>query len=209
MSGRPPLAAVTHQSPPQDYTKYLRRKLWKTIRARILARDGGLCLRCNGGGEEVHHRSYAPEVMEGLADEWLVSLCGGCHTVVEFDDAGGWRSWAEKERVLFTPDTGTDIPEPGVNPRLRQWRFEPPVEWARMSSVRRVIWMRRSRELYLESRKARRLPTEILHANRAAAEAAAFVILDEHPPLIGRFRSSGELLHLALLTQGYELLAQS
>ncbi len=94
---------LEHQRPPPGYEKYLRRKLWKTIRARILERDGGRCLRCGGGADEVHHRSYAPEVMDGRADEWLVSLCSGCHTVVEFDDAGGWRPWAEKERVLFTP----------------------------------------------------------------------------------------------------------
>ena len=201
--------ALIHQRPPPEYEKYLRRKLWKTIRGRILERDGGRCFRCNGGADEVHHRSYAPEVMEGLADGWLVSLCGGCHTVVEFDDSGGWRSWAEKERVLFTPDTGIDIPEPSVNLRLRQWQFDPPVERAQMSSVRRAIWMRRSRGLWVESRKVRRLPVEIIHPNREAAEAAAFAILDEQPSLAGRFRSSGELLHLALLTRGHELPPRS
>ncbi len=96
-----------------------------------------------------------------------------------------------------------------MNPQLRQWEFEPPAEWTRLSSIRRQIWKRRSRELYLESRKARHLPIEVLHPNRAAAEAAAFAILDAQPLLVGRFRSSGELLHLALLTQGYELLAHS
>jgi hypothetical protein len=197
------------QRPPTDYMKYLRRKLWKVIRARVLARDGGRCFRCKGRAEEVHHRSYALDVMEGRADEFLISLCRGCHDVVEFEDAGNRRSWAEKERVLNTPDAGTDIPEPTVTIRRgRDWQFDPPPEWKRMTIVRRWIWMRRSQQLYEEERRKRRLLSETIFENRASAELAAAAILDG-TALAVRFQNSGQRLQLAMFTQGHELLPNS
>jgi hypothetical protein len=33
----------------------------------------------------VHHRSYAKEVMDGLCDERLISLCHNCHGRIEFE----------------------------------------------------------------------------------------------------------------------------
>jgi hypothetical protein len=33
------------------------------------------CWRCHSAGNDVHHASYHPLVMAGLADEWLFTLC--------------------------------------------------------------------------------------------------------------------------------------
>jgi hypothetical protein len=211
MAGKPLgpvlVISVAHQSPPQNYAKYRRRKLWKTIRTRVLGRDRGRCFRCCGKADVVHHRSYGPEVMEGLADEYLISLCDGCHTVVEFDDEGNWRPWSEKERVLLTPDTRTDFPEPVIDLR-RKYTPRPP-EWERMNNVQRVGWLRRKYELQEAKRKKRPRPITTHFKSRRAAESAAFKVLDKIPALKGRFREDWDRLYLALMTQGYELFGNA
>jgi hypothetical protein len=195
---------MAHQSAPLDYQKYLRRKLWKTIKERVLDRDSWKCFRRGGGAAVVHHRSYAPEVMQGLADEYLVSLCDGCHAVVHKDDAGRWRLWAEAEAALSTSGHRTDFPEPLVD--LRRMHTPYPVEWARMTRIQRQAWGNRVEELTAEKRKKRKSgPTTAYFSSREAAEAEAFKILDQNPRLAGRFRESWEHLLLALLSQGHEL----
>ncbi|MEJ0046203.1 MAG: HNH endonuclease signature motif containing protein [Rhodospirillales bacterium] len=79
--------------PPPNYNAYLRGKKWRTIRERILARDGNECCICpppmSAPATEVHHRSYHPLVLKGVADEQLISLCRACHRYVEFVDGTG------------------------------------------------------------------------------------------------------------------------
>ena len=191
-----------HTTPPDSYEKYRRRKLWKTIRNRVLSRDGQ-CMRCTGKAEVVHHRSYAPEVMQGLADEYLVSLCHGCHTVVEFDDSGNYRPWQEEESVLLTPDTGKDFPEPEVD--LRRSYTPKPLGWERMSNLRQVGWYQRNSELLEAKRRKRPKSIVTYHTDRTSAEAAAFEILDRIPALKEKFRENSARLLLALLTQGHQL----
>lgn len=74
-----------------DYQLYLESALWKTIRQRVLDRDGNTCKRCGKGAQVVHHKSYDREVLDGFRDEALVSLCKRCHEEIEFtfDKNGG------------------------------------------------------------------------------------------------------------------------
>jgi hypothetical protein len=141
IAGRPWGTALSSEhEPPPDYEKYRRQVLWKRIKARILERDAGTCRRCEGRASVVHHRSYADKVMRGEADEWLVSLCDGCHTVVHRDERGVWRTWEESERVLATPDAARSYSRPVIDLR-RKWP-EPPPEWERMNAHQRAGWHR-------------------------------------------------------------------
>lgn len=69
------------------YKEYLASDEWKEIRGRILDRHPS-CLLCQVPASQVHHMSYAPDVLLGLADHLLVSLCDACHRRIEFDGAG-------------------------------------------------------------------------------------------------------------------------
>ncbi len=73
-----------------DYGKYLSSDLWAGIRRLVLDRDKEICQVCGEKAQCVHHRSYAPLVMEGRPDHMhlLISLCNACHTAVEFSDDG-------------------------------------------------------------------------------------------------------------------------
>jgi hypothetical protein len=65
------------------YEEYQRGYLWfAVIRPRVLQRDWHKCWICRGHATEVHHASYHPFVMAGLADEWLYSVCRECHEFV-------------------------------------------------------------------------------------------------------------------------------
>ena len=60
----------------RSYAVYLKSKLWRRIRKRIMERDRYLCRDCGCGAEHVHHLSYGPLVMMGKDD---ISLCVPCH----------------------------------------------------------------------------------------------------------------------------------
>jgi len=81
---------------------YLRSDLWKTIRARVLKRDGGKCFRCKKRANIVHHLSYEDDVLDGNADDLLVSLCFACHSFIEFDGSRK-TSLAEANQRLQQP----------------------------------------------------------------------------------------------------------
>ena len=53
-------------------------RVWRRIRASILARDGGACVYCHGLATEVHHLT---PVRRGGTDapDNLVSVCHDCH----------------------------------------------------------------------------------------------------------------------------------
>lgn len=61
------------------YKEYLNSSLWKTIRERVMDRDDWKCCDCGAKAQQVHHMSYAPDVMAGEDDSKLVSLCEPCH----------------------------------------------------------------------------------------------------------------------------------
>jgi hypothetical protein len=118
-----------------------------------MKRDGKRCIRCGGEATHVHHRSYAPEVMAGLADEKLISICEGCHHIVEFDDQGQRRTDQEKERVLLQKDTRTTFPEPKIDLR-RTFQKEPP-GWERMTAAQRMAYKEQEYELKRKKKAAR------------------------------------------------------
>src|ERR1035438_4168561 len=95
-----------------EYAQYRRGKGWKQSRKRILKRDRGICIRCEGRAWVVHHRSYAGDVMAGNNDSQLASLCEGCHTVIHFDELGKRRTREAVELLLLTKCHDTEIPAP-------------------------------------------------------------------------------------------------
>jgi len=126
------------------YTRiYLRSKEWAKIRRRVLKRDGKLCRRCGGKASQVHHRSYAEEVMQGKDDEQLASICEGCHHVITFDEVGVDRNPAETDCLLLQRYDGADFPIPKVDLRRgADERKQRPPQWGRMSAVERGAWTR-------------------------------------------------------------------
>lgn len=61
-------------------------KEWRRVRAYVLARDAGLCVRCGAIGEIVHHKQHlTPENISDpaitLGEENLELLCRDCHTL--------------------------------------------------------------------------------------------------------------------------------
>jgi hypothetical protein len=69
-----------------SYAHYLRCKLWKGIRAKVLKRAKGTCEVCRvNPPTEVHHRSYIKQVMLGKNLQYLVATCRTCHQEAEFD----------------------------------------------------------------------------------------------------------------------------
>lgn len=62
----------------ERYNEYLQSPAWKELRAKVIARDGGVCRGClSARAEVVHHLTYA-NVFNELAYE-LVTLCHACH----------------------------------------------------------------------------------------------------------------------------------
>lgn len=71
-----------------SYKAYLKSDLWKSIRHKVLARDGHQCRSCARHANQVHHRRYSAEVLLGEALEWLQAICGRCHRGIEFTSRG-------------------------------------------------------------------------------------------------------------------------
>lgn len=122
----------------QDYEDYLRSPLWRKIRRRVLRRDNNACRRCEGAADRVHHRKYTKAVLEGSDDDYLVSVCEGCHESIHRDESGKYRSAADSERILVEGHRETDYPRPKVD--LRRKKPKHPPEWSRMTAAQRVAW---------------------------------------------------------------------
>ena len=82
---------ASRRQPRTKYEQYLASDLWRKIRNRVLARDGKKCRACGRRASIVHHMSYHKEVMDGINDGWLVSLCRKCHDHIEFKEVDGER----------------------------------------------------------------------------------------------------------------------
>lgn len=72
----------------KTYWDYLQSPLWYYIRDRVLCRDNDACTLCGKDARVVHHRSYNLDTLTGMSYRWLVSLCQGCHSRVEFMGRG-------------------------------------------------------------------------------------------------------------------------
>lgn len=141
-SGRPwPWEQSIDERPVELLTyndEYLHTKLWKRIKRRVLKRDSHQCRCCRGKATIVHHRGYARDVLAGMNDEQLASICEGCHNFIHFDDSGARRTPEETDLLLLKGRHDTDFPAPKVDLR-RKWR-QYPAEWPRMNAVQRSAW---------------------------------------------------------------------
>jgi hypothetical protein len=138
-----------------SYDVYLASKFWKAIKKRVMTRDKGLCQCCGGKGKTVHHRSYEAEVMRGEADEFLGTICDGCHDIVHFDDAGNKRTDAEADAIFCAGIRATDFPEPTVDLR-RPWYKCRPRSWYRMTALQQALWRARYEQIAEAKRAGRR-----------------------------------------------------
>mgnify|MGYP003501950963 CR=1 FL=1 len=65
------------------YAAYLASDDWKAIRAKKLDKHPH-CRLCATHATQVHHTDYSHEVLLGLENGLLVSLCERCHEAIEF-----------------------------------------------------------------------------------------------------------------------------
>jgi 5-methylcytosine-specific restriction endonuclease McrA len=93
-----------------SYEDYCQSPLWKKVRRRILLRDMATCRRCKGKATVVHHRRYTKETLEGTDDQWLCSLCEGCHKFIEKDEQGIPRLRGEEMDKLLDEHDPNDFP---------------------------------------------------------------------------------------------------
>ena len=139
-----------------DYqTQYLRTKLWREIKQRVLTRDNHVCQSCGGKGNYVHHLAYSRDVLEGSADHLLATVCSGCHDLIHFDEHGRSRDLQEVNRILSKGIKQTDIPEPTINLN-RIMPLEVPEQWRRMTSLQQELWHKRAQEIWRERLAARK-----------------------------------------------------
>lgn len=121
-----------------DYEAYRKSSLWKKLSKEILQRDGKICVRCEGKANQVHHRSYSLEVLEGGLPEQLASICEGCHNVVHKNEHGADRFADEWDAILNSKELRNDFPPVTID--RRRGRFKHPPEWKRMTDVQRAGW---------------------------------------------------------------------
>lgn len=97
-----------------NYRQYLASDLWKTIRRRVLERDGNLCATCGKEARHVHRRSYEYAALSGDSIDNLVSLCGGCHFSIELRSGRKIRpgkSWRTAKRPALASWTRKRVVE--------------------------------------------------------------------------------------------------
>jgi 5-methylcytosine-specific restriction endonuclease McrA len=60
------------------YDEYLRSPRWRSLRAKVLRRAGGVCESClERRATQVHHKTYERVFTEAAFD--LVAICDACH----------------------------------------------------------------------------------------------------------------------------------
>lgn len=92
----------------KTYSHYLGSELWKSIRSRVLSRSPE-CL-CGKTAAQVHHRSYAEEVLLGRDLTPLLSVCFRCHKKIEFTVSGIKRTFQAAEDVCLSLISGGTVP---------------------------------------------------------------------------------------------------
>lgn len=71
-------------STPYVLKQFYQSKKWKRVRAYVRNRDKGICQKCGGVGQEVHHKvslsikNYQTEL--AIDPDNLTLLCKSCHT---------------------------------------------------------------------------------------------------------------------------------
>jgi len=84
------------------YSVYIKSAFWQVVRRRILHRDCNQCVICNEDADQVHHRSYDSDVLDGRCDKMLVSLCEQCHDFIEYFPDKSKRSDLKLKDDVFT-----------------------------------------------------------------------------------------------------------
>ena len=95
--------AVLREMGYASYQQYLDSDLWWEIRGRAMARTAGRCVRCRATATEVHHSSYAVEVLQGYNILPLLPVCHPCHTLAEFNPSGAKRFDPREINAILTP----------------------------------------------------------------------------------------------------------
>lgn len=82
----------------RSYAEYLQSEDWKKIRNEVLEQTP-TCVACANVACQVHHLNYSNRVLLGIAREYLVPICRGCHEAIEIDD-GEKRSLPAANTIL-------------------------------------------------------------------------------------------------------------
>lgn len=191
------IETAQYRIPPDGYDEYLQSNLWRRIRVAVLDRDEWRCVRCDGDAEDVHHRAYDPEIMDGRALEWLVSLCKGCHKFIHFQDNGERREWNEVEAMLQDKTTCVQFDLPSAESMSR------PASWDRMSARQKFDWQAAVKSIESERWAAQGTPETTIYDDFASAMDAIKEIISPHPALLEVLsRDPSSRLYAVLLTQG-------
>jgi hypothetical protein len=63
-----------------SYTDYLKSPLWASIRSRVYASKGRMCLGCKTRrATQIHHRQYDLDTLKGDTLNYLIPICRQCH----------------------------------------------------------------------------------------------------------------------------------
>jgi hypothetical protein len=76
----------------KSYGEYLRSDLWRSIRGRVLSRDGQECYSCGGRATQVHHRQYSEAALRGDDLTEMRTICRPCHEEIEFNKTGVFKT---------------------------------------------------------------------------------------------------------------------
>ncbi len=66
----------------KTYSEYLDSELWQSIRKRVFRDKGRKCFKCKKPASQIHHPSYAVDVMKGDNIEPLKPVCNKCHAAI-------------------------------------------------------------------------------------------------------------------------------
>lgn len=85
----------------KTFRLYLKSELWRTIRARVLARPPeGLCQKCQRKkATQVHHRAYDMATLAGTNVDSLTKTCARCHVKAERPDDHGQSAYDRLQRA--------------------------------------------------------------------------------------------------------------
>jgi hypothetical protein len=126
-----------------DYKEYLSSDLWKDLSRATLKRKSKICARCGGKANQVHHRSYSLEVLKGDRgdiDEQLVSVCGGCHNIIHYNEYGVDRFVDEWDAVLMSKEAKEGPSAATASKGLDEFNRKRPSGWKRMTAIEQKAW---------------------------------------------------------------------
>ena len=178
----------------KDYAAYLRSQRWKGIRLGVLNRDSASCIVCRRRANQVHHRSYASEVLLGEDTGPLVSICDGCHHTIEFCNGKKLANpTAVESRLcgLLAGKHGCDLPGGRVSKGKAKTKARKRAKSkcrARPTHVCHFCGVRKGKKGKLiegkcskcrHQRRTRKLPKEELEACKVAARKRNKVLADQ------------------------------